>query len=87
MTRPPTLRGRQNYEEYLRSTRWQILRGEALQRFDNRCALCYDDRNLEVHHRTYDRLGDEEISDLVALCSWCHGKHHDQLGAFSEGSS
>jgi hypothetical protein len=31
---------------------------------------------LEVHHRTYDNLGAELVSDLVVLCHSCHELHH-----------
>jgi len=33
-------------------------------------------RNLEVHHLTYDRLGDERMDDLEVLCPDCHRKAH-----------
>ncbi len=41
--------------------------------------LCNSTKNLEVHHRTYANLGCEEHADLVVLCDFCHGKHHDEL--------
>jgi hypothetical protein len=31
---------------------------------------------LEVHHRTYERLGDERDEDLEVLCTRCHEQHH-----------
>jgi hypothetical protein len=27
---------------------------------------------LEVHHRTYERVGREDDNDLIALCCYCH---------------
>jgi len=34
--------------------------------------------NLEVHHRTYERVGAERPADVIALCKACHEKHHDR---------
>lgn len=34
--------------------------------------------NLEVHHRTYERVGNERPADVIALCKACHEKHHDR---------
>lgn len=40
------------------------------------CVVCKD-ANADLHHRTYSRLGEERLHDLVALCRF----HHDQLHA------
>jgi 5-methylcytosine-specific restriction endonuclease McrA len=37
----------------------------------------------DLHHRSYDRLGNERWCDLVPLCRACH----DQLHARLEGNS
>lgn len=67
------------YREYLRTPEWQAKRRAALARTGHRCVL---DRshtaNLEVHHNSYERLGDERPEDLVVLCGPCHARHHDQ---------
>lgn len=75
------------YATYLQSSTWEILKTAALERFDRRCAICYSADELEVHHRTYDRLGDEFISDLVPLCRLCHKRHHGALAAFTNRQS
>lgn len=75
---------REEYARYLEGSHWAILREDALVRFGYRCALCYSQEALEVHHRTYERLGDEELTDLVVLCADCHGRHHGVLGANTE---
>jgi hypothetical protein len=38
------------------------------------CVVCRD-KNVDLHHRTYARLGEEHLDDLVPLCR----THHDQL--------
>jgi hypothetical protein len=37
-----------------------------------RCERCEGKRDLEVHHRTYERLGREWDQDLEVLCCRCH---------------
>lgn len=69
------------YREYLRTPEWRETRGTALVRADHACALdaTHTDR-LEVHHRTYDRLGEERDDDVVVLCHECHQRHHEHVG-------
>lgn len=68
-----------NYDAYLRSEAWRAKRAEALDRAGHRCQLCNAGRQLEVHHRTYDRLGREHSADLTVPCGRCHLWHHWRL--------
>lgn len=62
------------YEEYLKSRHWKTVRKGALSRAGHRCQVCnVDELPLEVHHRTYARLGQELPDDLFVLCEICHG--------------
>lgn len=61
------------YAEYLRSEHWRKVRNKALVRDGFRCAACGTNRNLEVHHLTYARLGNEDDLDLITLCRQHHG--------------
>jgi hypothetical protein len=64
---------KEEYEEYLKTEHWQKERRGALKRAEYRCQVCNtDDTQLEVHHRTYERLGCEKPSDLFVLCESCH---------------
>lgn len=67
------------YREYLKTDHWQCIRQKALDAAEHRCQLCYSAYRLEVHHRTYHRLGSELLSDLTVLCSDCHGWFHRRL--------
>lgn len=60
------------YERYMASLDWQIKRREALAAASHECQRCDERSGLEVHHRTYDRLGDERLDDLEVLCGVCH---------------
>ncbi len=41
------------------------------------CQKCEFPHELNVHHRTYERLGQEKIpDDLIVLCRSCHSREH-----------
>lgn len=64
------------YEAYIRSKAWQSKRLDAMQRAGDLCEHCRLAMATQVHHKTYDRIGDEKPDDLMALCNDCHcGKH------------
>ena len=69
----------QDYQAYLRSDVWRRRALACKKRYGFRCALCNTIGPLNAHHRTYARLGFELSSDLIALCRYCHAKHHDKL--------
>lgn len=69
------------YREYLRTPEWRRTRAAALLRAGHRCSLDVTHTDeLEVHHRTYERLGNELASDLAVLCRDCHRLHHKEYG-------
>ena len=73
------------YHEYLKSDAWLARRDACLEFWGNRCALCNEGfMQMEVHHRTYERVGNEVPTDLIALCSPCHKKMHGKLPDFLE---
>ena len=43
-----------------------------------KCQLCNKSGELNVHHRTYERRGEESYSDLITLCEDCHTLFHNQ---------
>lgn len=62
------------YEAYLHSAQWQKIRSERL-RVDNfKCQKCGRPFDLQVHHLIYDRIGHEDINDLITLCKNCHAQ-------------
>jgi 5-methylcytosine-specific restriction endonuclease McrA len=64
------------YHEHLVSLDWQVIRANALQRAGYRCERCGSPWGLQVHHLTYERLGNELPEDLVCLCRDCHRTLH-----------
>lgn len=67
-----------SYADYLCGEHWrEKVRPEALERAGYRCQLCgVMDKTLNVHHNSYERLGNELPWDLVVLCEDCHAKYH-----------
>jgi 5-methylcytosine-specific restriction endonuclease McrA len=65
-----------SYREYLQSPEWQGTRDDALHQAKHRCCICNSRHQLEVHHRTYERIGHERPDDLTVLCRPCHALFH-----------
>ena len=74
------------YEGYMQSKKWAIKRRLKLLSTNYTCEICgysgFDeklvDKTLDVHHITYERLGDENMDDLKVLCRNCHEKLHNR---------
>jgi hypothetical protein len=64
------------YCVHIQSIAWKQLRDTTLRRDKYRCQDCLNQIHLQVHHRTYARLGAERIDDLETLCETCHRKRH-----------
>ena len=65
------------YQEYLKSGEWKHLRDKKIKQVNYTCDGCGEQyRALEVHHLTYERIGEELLTDLVAFCPICHKKAH-----------
>ena len=66
-----------DYGEYLRSQHWQNVRRKRLSLDGYKCVICGGGENLNVHHLTYERRGNENIEeDVVTLCHPCHAMLH-----------
>lgn len=65
------------YEDYLQTPHWKRKREDKLRAVGYRCQVCHrGGRTLDVHHRTYDRRGEELDQDLTVLCRACHTTFH-----------
>ena len=65
------------HNKYLKSAYWVSRRERALKQDGYKCCMCGATSNLNVHHRSYERLGAESDSDLMVLCRDCHMVMHD----------
>ena len=65
------------YATYLESDLWARTRDLALEYYGPSCCLCNKETTrINVHHRTYERIGRERLSDLIVLCRDCHARYH-----------
>jgi len=64
------------YLTYIRSKQWEIIRNEHLFRCDYWCEICNKAAACQVHHWSYENLGNENPQDLCAVCVKCHWSLH-----------
>lgn len=67
------------YQYYINSIFWKARAYTAKERAGQRCQVCnksQDAVQLDAHHRTYERLGNEQPDDITVLCHNCHAKFH-----------
>ena len=71
--------GLENYAAYIKSAHWISTRERYWRDPDTlkECGLCrVQDNRLALHHKTYENIGAEPLSDLVPLCDKCHQLVH-----------
>lgn len=64
------------YEDYLSTDHWQQMRSAVFEAKGKFCQRCFSRHNLHVHHLTYERVGREQLDDLIPLCAPCHQFEH-----------
>gem|GEM_PF-2634752 len=62
----------EQYVEYLKSDAWWVIREKRLAIDNYLCHKCLTETATQVHHLTYERLGNELPEDLLSLCRTCH---------------
>lgn len=71
---------RELYRQYVNSAAWRARRAQELAKAGHRCQVCGHQGGagiaLQVHHLSYDRLGQETARDIVVLCKLCHECKH-----------
>jgi hypothetical protein len=64
------------YATYIRSAEWQAVRERyRASKMPQACVVC-GKWQVELHHRTYIRLGRERLTDLMPLCREHHKEAH-----------
>jgi len=65
------------YYEYLKTEHWKKVRER---KFNSKskyvCECCSVSKGLQLHHKSYKRVGCERLNDLVWLCEKCHSELH-----------
>lgn len=77
----PTDNSWNNYSEYLQTLHWKKIRETYFNDPDTlkKCYVCDYGGNLQLHHKNYERLGRELLTDLLPLCKHCHKNVHIYL--------
>lgn len=60
------------YNKYLHSASWRKFRQTIIDLRGRECQLCQSKHNIQVHHMTYKRVGNEDIRDVLVVCEDCH---------------
>lgn len=68
---------RMNYVDYLQTERWHEKRRLVFRRSGGLCEGCGEAKATQVHHLTYDHLGNELLWELAAVCKECHERVHE----------
>jgi len=72
------------YREYLQSPEWREKRREFLEEENYECERC-GEYATQVHHKTYENLGEEEKDDVEVLCHNCHMEdEHEKEDGYGE---
>lgn len=70
----------QTYQDYLQSEHWKLLKQRyKASRLHQFCISCGTYENLDMHHKTYKRIGCEYLGDLTPLCRNCHTNTHKAI--------
>lgn len=75
---PPQAKSFVPYHEYMRSQQWKDRKNAFKHLKGHRCEICGNNKNLSVHHKSYESLGQELDEHLILLCESCHNKAHNQ---------
>jgi hypothetical protein len=68
-----------SYAEYLRSEHWAAIKAKyRASKMPQRCVVCGEGW-VDLHHRSYKRIGQEHLHDLVPLCRAHHNEVHTAL--------
>ena len=64
------------YQSYLETIDWKGLRQKVFKRSGGMCEGCLENKATQVHHLTYEHVGNEFMWEVVAICNECHERYH-----------
>jgi hypothetical protein len=71
------------YGAYLQTDAWLAKRSQALARDKGICQGCLTRPATQVHHQTYEHIGDELLFELISVCDDCHARLHEDRSPLS----
>ena len=77
-----------SYQNYLKSSHWKNLKKEYKKSklYTRKCWCCNKriKKSRNFHHRTYKRLGYENLTDIIPVCHYCHNEIHELVNKYSD---
>lgn len=67
------------YRDYITSDEWKWFREEYYKTHKKECRACGSKIRVNLHHKTYKRLGHERLADVVPLCEYHHTELHKKV--------
>lgn len=68
------------YKKYLNSSHWKEVKARYRQsKLIQECYICGSKNKIHLHHKSYKRIGNENLNDLIPLCEKCHSLVHFKL--------
>lgn len=67
---------KREYYDYLKTPQWKLFRQLALDTLGHECGKCGNKNELQVHHKHYRNIFQENIKDVMILCASCHRMTH-----------
>lgn len=68
--------GYEDYAAYLHSPAWSDVKRRYRESDLPQMCVCGATEGLHLHHKTYARVGEEQLEDLAPLCKPCHADLH-----------
>lgn len=68
--------GFETYKDYINSEFWKNKRDWILESKGRKCEKCGGNFWLQVHHLSYENVGNEGKDDVIILCAYCHWRIH-----------
>ena len=84
--------GRERYDRYMASQRWERRKAAYWSRHRKVCASCHSTEDIHLHHHTYARFEHEDDDDFTPLCDPCHTAVHilhrsGRLGSLADATA
>lgn len=67
---------KERYFIYLQSDHWIRFKENYYKKHPRICFQCGTNKNIQLHHITYVRMGRERDCDVTPLCDNCHNELH-----------
>jgi hypothetical protein len=73
-----------SYYEYIVSPEWRTRSIAVCTSRGSKCEVCGSKEKIQVHHRSYERMGQETEEDLEVVCKSCHELIHWAANQYPE---